>query len=285
MSYYKYTRAQWNALPWDGDPAVRERIWQSISKRLKFNKTRRIFLQSFAAVSFAAAAIAASVLIGRHSVPANIIPVEHYSTVLAASNQANILPDGSEVWLESGSRILYDDTFGSCRKVVLEGSASFDIVKKEDGSTFEVDLGDASVIVYGTTFSITQNNPDETVVTLYEGAVNFVTEDRSVPLEPGSSLTWNRKSSTVSTRPFFDGITWQDGRFKLENATLTSLVDFIRWRYDVEVYVSPRVAKSTTKLTGLVGGDESVDSVIDKVCYVMGLTSKREGESFRLYKQ
>ncbi len=284
MSYYKYTRTQWNSLPTEGDAARRDSIWQGICKSLRLKKLRNTLWQSLAALSLAAAALAAGLVVGSHSLSRQPSVQEHFSTQLTASNTSSSLPDGTEVWLDSGSRLCYDESFRECRKVTLEGSASFNVVKTPDASTFEVQLDGASIIVHGTSFSVNQNKPDETVVTLYEGAVDFTTAQRTVSIEPGSSLTWNRNSDSVSTRPFFEGISWQDGSFRLREATLEVLLDFIRWRYDVQVYVAPQAAQGGRSLTGSVRNDESADSVIDKICYVMGLRSTREGSSYRLYK-
>lgn len=284
MSLFKHTFAQWNSLPPEGNETKGNRIWERITRTLRWRKNRKSFFIAGATATAVAATLLIGYFVGMNALPASPAEqAEHFVRELSAAGNTNLLPDGSKVWLEEGSSLHFDESFLADRKVTLEGSASFDVVKDEAGSTFEVQLGEASVIVHGTSFSISQRFPEEVVVTLYEGAVDFSDGTRTIALAPGRTLTWNRKSSSVTTQVFFSNIHFREGDFKLEDVSLSTLADFIRWRYAVEVYISPKVQQDRIKLTGMVGHDESVDSVFDKVCYVMGLRCSREGMVYRLY--
>ena len=285
MSKLEYTRAQWASCSDEGDDIVGKRIWTGIRRELSRRRLRSRAAWFAACTALAAASVAIGVVFGRKSVPVmEPVTVTHLSSTIASTDSESLLPDGTKVWLESGSSISYEDNFQSDRKVVLKGNASLDVVKTEDLSHFIVTAGDTFVEVHGTSFSVQQNNPEEVVVTLYEGAVDFVAPSGRVSLEKDNTLTYNRSRESVTTQPFFKDITWCGGAFKLQNASLKELVDFIRWKYNVEVYVSSSVNQKDIKLTGLVGHDESVDSVVDKVCYVMGLDCSREGRAYRFSK-
>lgn len=65
-----------------------------------------------------------------------------------------VLPDGTEIKLNSGSRIQYPSNFtGSYREVVLEGEAFFDVVHHPE-MPFKVRVGDVTVEVLGTSFNV-----------------------------------------------------------------------------------------------------------------------------------
>ena len=96
-------------------------------------------------------------------------------------------------------------------------------------------------------------------------------------------LIYNRNTAVVDMRPLFNNINWQGGSSKLENVPLETLVDFIRWRYNVEVYVSAGAREKKYRLTGTIGHDEPAENVIDKVCYVMGLNYRMENGAYRLF--
>ena len=284
MSKLEYTRAQWDACSDQADETVGLRIWNGIKRELarrRFSNNVRWFA---ACAALAAASVAIGVVFGRKSVPVEIpVPVTHVTSTIASTDRESVLPDGTKVWLEPGSSISYEDSFISDRRVALDGNASFEVVKTDDLSHFIVSVGEAFVEVHGTAFSVQQNSSEEVVVTLYEGAVDFVAPSGRVSLPKQSSLTYNRQQETVSTQPFFKDITWSGGDFKLQGVSLSELADFIRWKYNVEVYISSNVRQKDIKLTGMVGHDESVDSVVDKVCYVMGLNCTREGRAYRFF--
>ena len=64
------------------------------------------------------------------------------------------LPDGSHVWLNSGSTIRFPDKFAKDQRVVkIEGEALFDIITDKN-RPFYVDLGELSVKATGTTFNV-----------------------------------------------------------------------------------------------------------------------------------
>lgn len=285
MFLFNYTRSQWKSLSNEADPSIGSRIWENVNKELQLRKLRSNIFIGVVAVTSVAAAVVLGFVIGHNALPVPEVQAGHYTSVIAAAGNTNVLPDGSKVWLETGSSLEYDSDFSSNRKVVLNGNATFDVVKQKDEAKFEVVAGGTSVIVKGTSFTVAQNNSDEVTVTLYEGAVDFSASGKTVSIEPGTSLRWDKTTSSVVTRPFFKNINWKDGSYRLRDASLSTLADFIRWKYNVEVYVSPKVRQEEIKLTGMVRYDESVDSVIDKVCYVMGLSCSRKGTSYRLFKQ
>ena len=284
MSKLEYTRAQWDACPDQAEPIVGQRIWNGIKRELSRRRLRYSVRWVAACAAMAAASVAIGVVFGRKSVPVELpVPVTHITSTIASTDRESVLPDGTKVWLEPGSSISYEDSFLEDRRVSLEGNASFEVVRTEDLSHFIVSVGNAFVEVHGTAFSVHQNSSEEIVVTLYEGAVDFVAPSGRVSLPKQSSLTYNRQQESVTTKPFFKDIIWSGGDFKLQGASLSELADFIRWKYNVEIYISSNVKQKDIKLTGMVGHDESVDSVVDKVCYVMGLNSTREGKAYRFY--
>ncbi|HEY8917192.1 MAG TPA: FecR domain-containing protein [Chitinophaga sp.] len=83
-----------------------------------------------------------------------------------------LLPDGSVVWLNSGSRISYPANFtDSLREVELEGEAYFDVAKNS-GHPFMVHTRDIIIKVLGTAFNVKCYPEDnKTEATLVRGLV------------------------------------------------------------------------------------------------------------------
>jgi transmembrane sensor len=121
------------------------------------------------------------------------------------SKTRTILPDGSTVWLNAGSRIMYANFNGPVREITLEGEAYFDVVHVENAAThqrkpFIVHAGSIDIKVLGTAFNI-KSYPDEKTIetTLIRGLVQITRKgDKSgepVYLHPNEKIVLPVNSS------------------------------------------------------------------------------------------
>ncbi len=105
-----------------------------------------------------------------------------------------VLPDGTMVWLNSGSNLTYDNNkFGvKSRHVQLVGEAYFDVAKDAE-YPFIIHAGKINVKVLGTAFDIKSYPGDPTIqTTLIKGAIeiSFVNRPKDkIQLEPHQTLT------------------------------------------------------------------------------------------------
>ena len=83
-----------------------------------------------------------------------------------------LLPDGSNVWLNSGSKLTYNKSFETgLREVYLSGEAFFDVVKNSK-RPFIIHTSKIDVKVLGTSFNVKAYENDKTVETsLIKGSV------------------------------------------------------------------------------------------------------------------
>ncbi|WP_293713657.1 FecR domain-containing protein [uncultured Parabacteroides sp.] len=86
-----------------------------------------------------------------------------------------VLPDGTLVWLNSGSRLSYNYQYSTRDRVVnLEGEAFFD-VKKDTQYPFIVKAGEVDVKVHGTAFNVSAYADEENImVALLRGKVSLL---------------------------------------------------------------------------------------------------------------
>lgn len=104
-----------------------------------------------------------------------------------------VLPDGSAVWLNAGSKLEYPEQFSKKERVVkLEGEAFFDIIKDAD-RPFMVKTAEFSVRVLGTSFDVRAYPQEDTAVAaLIQGSIEVLlkgNEDQGIPLRPNEKLT------------------------------------------------------------------------------------------------
>lgn len=99
------------------------------------------------------------------------------NVILAPSGQKSqvVLPDGTLVWLNSGSRLSYNYQYSTTDRVVsLEGEAFFD-VKKDTQYPFIVKTGTVDVKVHGTAFNVSAYNDEANImVALLRGKVSLL---------------------------------------------------------------------------------------------------------------
>ncbi|HEX6431474.1 MAG TPA: FecR family protein, partial [Niastella sp.] len=95
------------------------------------------------------------------------------------SKTRTILPDGSTVWLNAGSRIVYANFNGPVREITLEGEAYFDVVSVTSATShqkkpFIVHAGTIDIKVLGTAFNVKSYPEEKTIeTTLLRGLVQI----------------------------------------------------------------------------------------------------------------
>lgn len=114
------------------------------------------------------------------------------------------LPDGTCVWLNSGSRLSYQETFGHTdRNVSLDGEAYFEVTKDKK-RPFNVVSGKVKIKVLGTKFNFKSYTEDESArVTLVEGSINvgnLENETKNVLLVPNQQAVINKKENRVTIK-------------------------------------------------------------------------------------
>ncbi|SMD14007.1 FecR family protein [Pedobacter nyackensis] len=148
------------------------------------------------------------------------------------------LPDGTRVWLNSSSELIFPTRFsGSDRTVQLNGEAYFEVAKNKD-KPFKVSAHGTTVRVLGTHFNIMAYDDEEAVTTtLLEGAVKVGMANRELTIAPGQQAIVKRagNSIVVSEVNIADAMAWKNGYFKFQDEDIKSIMKKVcRW-YDVEV--------------------------------------------------
>ena len=159
-----------------------------------------------------------------------------------------VLPDGSKVWLNAASSLLFPTAFtGSQRKVELTGEAYFEVAKNKD-KPFLVKVGDMQVKVLGTHFNINAYSDENTIRTsLLEGSVKIIKDNKSKLLKPGNQAVLNKKQNEIDITDIdMNGVmAWKNGLFQFEGDNITTIMREIgRW-YNVEIVYSGKVPART----------------------------------------
>lgn len=185
------------------------------------------------------------------------------------------LPDGSTVWLNSGSNIRYSSNFNRKNRIIdLNGEAFFEVAKNT-GKPFFVHTPFLDVKVTGTRFNINAYDDEAFIETsLIEGKVNLFLKGESKPLEldTGSVMSYSKSSHEISTSKFNkDGaIGWKDNRLIFINDDFYKLTRKIEKWYGVEVIYNPDDFKEN-KLTVKLQEGEQLNRLLEIIETAVGV--------------
>ncbi len=217
------------------------------------------------------------------------------------------LNDGSKVWLNSGTTIKYENTFGAeNRNIGLSGEAFFKVAKNKD-LPFVVNTGEISVTAIGTEFNVKAYENEKTIeTTLIEGSVklgsNVVklhkdlflkTNEKAVFTKKDKSLAIERKDipdktgdkaanaspslkiiQSVDPAPI---ISWKEKRWVISNEKLGDLSVKLERRYDVNIIFDNEILKEYS-----FGGtleDETLEQVLNAISYAAPIKYEIEGKT------
>ncbi|MFD2554258.1 FecR family protein [Sphingobacterium tabacisoli] len=188
-----------------------------------------------------------------------------FSTPKGGSNRV-LLSDGTEVHLNSASRLQISSRYGSDnRNVRLEGEAYFDVAKVRP-SVFEVKAKNVDVQVLGTKFNI-RALPTENVVqtTLEEGKVCMKRGAQELILLPGQRATANNSLEQMTVEPvdMDEVLGWKDGYFVCNDQPLPVLLkELTRW-YAIEHIIWKK--KTEERLTLSLARSRDLKELLERI--------------------
>lgn len=154
---------------------------------------------------------------------------------------AFVLPDGTNVSLNSGSVLRYPEFFSEDkREVELIGEAFFDVTKDPEKRFVVKTTGDERVEVLGTSFNM-EAFPGDSILstTLFEGKVRFVSDAGSVQMNPGEKLVYNHNSSKVRLIKTNGNaeVAWKYGKIIFDNTPFNEVLRMLSKRFNVDFVV------------------------------------------------
>lgn len=149
-----------------------------------------------------------------------------------------VLSDGTEVFLNSDSRLAYPTVFKDKERIVsLEGEAYFK-VSKDVEHPFIVKSGNVQVRVLGTEFNVRSYSSADVRVTLINGkvAVSDTCGTHTVEMKPGQSAQLTSNGTfAVNEVDIESFLYWKEGYFYFDDVTLVDMMKEIgRW-YNIDI--------------------------------------------------
>jgi transmembrane sensor len=143
-----------------------------------------------------------------------------------------VLLDGSEVIMNSKSKITYnEEAWQASRVLTLEGEAYFKVKK---GSTFTVNTINGSVTVLGTQFNVNSTN-DFFEVVCYEGKVGVKTLESDHILLPNTTVRKINGNLSQSSITQLLEPTWITGESTFKSVPLRYVISALEDQYDLNI--------------------------------------------------
>jgi len=247
----------------------------------------------------------------RNSVVSPANPVSFMVPLGARSNI--ILPDGSNIWLNAGTTLSYDQNFGQKERIIrLTGEAYFDVASDKE-RPFIVQTSGIDVHAIGTKFNI-KAYPDENTIsaTLEEGKINvsfngesknskiikLTSKEKFIFFKTVKKSEIYTESTEENTRPKIVQTTelpdariltnvqtelytsWKDTRWIIEGEPLGTLAPLLERRYNLQiVFVDDELKKY--KFSGTIE-NETVDQILNAMQLTAPLKYKITKDTIRL---
>lgn len=158
--------------------------------------------------------------------------------VPAGQRASILLSDGTEVWMNANTTIIYPSFFsGKERKIKLSGEAFFKVAHN-DKKPFIVSTDDLDVKVLGTTFDICAYKEwGHTSVSLLEGSVEVKVNNEDIVLSPKEVLYHDKEKTVVEKFSNESNFSWRYGVFTFEKEPLSEILKKLELYFHVKIIV------------------------------------------------
>ena len=225
----------------------KEKLWNKIAHETGIvPKTKKLY--SLKAVTGIACVVALVFLIGGYAL-SYIKSADKeqlvYTTITAPDGEKAkaLLPDGTEVWLNSGSTLTYSNKFATDNRTIeMEGEAFFNVAKT--AVPFQLSISEnITLTVLGTSFNIKSRFGDNDIeVSLLEGKVKLNEKGSSSPI-----VTMNPMEKAIITKcgdqyvcdlseltSYHDNV-WTQSTLKFNGEGINDLVDKLQKWYNITI--------------------------------------------------
>lgn len=222
----------------------------------KFGRIRVVFQVAAVFLLLIAGIYIFSVINGRHMAS----DTNEIMTKKGSTSQVK-LPDGTSVWLNSDSKLVYSKDFGTTnRDVRLSGEAFFDVAR-DSRRPFIIHTDKINITVLGTAFNVKDYVKDATLETaLLRGSIAVTFNDRPterIILKPNEKLMIKKDDPGIANGSKADGspkialsnisvledstvveTAWMSNKLVFSNERLADIAHRLERRFDVEVVIT-----------------------------------------------
>ncbi|MDR2495944.1 MAG: FecR domain-containing protein [Tannerellaceae bacterium] len=207
-----------------------------------------------------------------------------YNQVIVPAGRHSFLElsDGTRIWLNASSRLVYPPVFKtSAREVYLEGEAYVE-VNSDKNRPFVVKTGMMEVTATGTTFNVAAYTDEEVQwVVLVAGAVSVQTGSTATLLSPSQMLSLSGGAASLNTVNVEKYISWRDGIYIYSNEKLARILNRLSHYYGIAVSCEPKAGELL--FTGKLDMKNDPERVLNGFSKTAPVKCKQENGAYIIY--
>ena len=185
------------------------------------------------------------------------------------------LPDGSALWINSGSRVIYQSDFEEKRHLYVDGEIYLD-VRRDTSHPFIVKTNRIEVKVLGTKFNVSDyHNDAQSSVTLVKGSVEVVAGKNSTKLSPNQRLAYESGLVDVKNVDVTPYICWKDDIINFNDMKLHDILRTLSRYYNIPIEGIESLDNEVCY--GNMDLNMSIDEVLESISHTVELSYRREG--------
>jgi transmembrane sensor len=255
---------EYNPEQYDVERAIRKFIQKtSFLKGRAVGRKQIYYVARYAAILLLTLMIPLSYYLGRKTTIGDTV-----TTITCASGDktAVVLPDSSRVFLNSGSKLTFNNSFtNGSRQVLLDGEAYFS-VHKDPRNPFRVKTSAVDIEVLGTEFNLKAYSDEPTITTtLVSGSLKVTGNKKSTTIKPNQKLVFHKETRQMNIQQLADlspETGWKDGRLVFRNQSLEDIEHMLERWFDVEIEFADEQVKAR-RFTGTL----EHESILEVISY------------------
>lgn len=255
-SFNTIMRDAWEASPNDINEKLGSEIWSNIITEIqtKDNKTnfasriqpnRNRFSKFMKVAAMAAVMLvlgSAGYFVTSKIQSGNTNNLENFMVKVERGQKAQMrLPDGTDVWLNSDSRITYNNNYNKEDRIInLEGEAYFDVAKNPN-KRFVVKCNGVDVEALGTSFNVKGYSNEGTITTtLAQGKVKVTSANETLTLLPQDVARYDIKNKSLE-KDYVEDLKladyWRTDQMVFDEESLASICKTLERMYGVNIII------------------------------------------------
>jgi hypothetical protein len=215
---------------------------------------------------------------------------DFHTVIVPYGRRLNIvLSDGTVVWLNSGSKLVYPASFSpGKREVFLVGEAIFDVAKRTN-DRFIVNTDDLIVKVTGTVFNVAAYPDDDfSSAVLAEGKIELSSRGKlfsgsAMPVSPGTMVVFEPAGKTMTARQVNpdDYLSWREGFMVIRGEKLVDILKKLSRYYNKEMDLEDGSIAGET-FSGRLDLKDSPREVLTVISRMVPLSVRETGDKISI---
>lgn len=272
--------SQLSSHPTDRNEGIRN--FKRFTSQIKKNTQRKFFTLVVKYAAMALILIASTVWTTLYFSESAAKPMMNRLYVPSGQRAQLTLQDGTEVWLNAGSTLIYPSHFsGKTRKINMTGEAYFDVAEDKK-HPFIISTQHINMKVLGTQFNVySYPNAGYIQTELVTGSLKIYQMDNkknSVILKPNEQAIIRGSSMTVGNINNPEHLLWKNGIYSFNNERLIDIIEKLQLYCDVKIVVEdPEIFN--VRYTGKFRQRDGIDEILQILQKIQSFRIERDNEN------